>query len=221
MAEPERDVDASLQHMLAHLSASIATIDKRTDAIEHLLTPHEIEPIADFSEWAKLPLWSDEEFAALPTGRNPDALNSATVATFKDRALAADYQRNLRLIRRAQLANELAEYIAPADAVAWAPGILDLPTELIAAVNAAPARPRRRSGTDKDIEIHHREANILLVIGLLVIETGYTPPPGRSPATTRILNRMATVGIPAPNETTIRRILGVAHAHLKKLGVVP
>ncbi|MEM9670367.1 MAG: hypothetical protein AAF950_15700 [Pseudomonadota bacterium] len=94
---------------------------------------------ADFGFWARQLLWTVEQALALSLGRNPDIVNSTTLAAqeeaCKGSPFAREYRARVRIADTFLVAGQLSSEATPGEMIAWFDRVrLSVPNALVDAV---------------------------------------------------------------------------------------
>lgn len=117
IADKYRSLEIKFSEGLRAKRASFAT---RNDMFAFF---QEFRAEADYSIWARMEIWSADEFVALSLGKNPQRVNAHTLMLFKPRTPSPfrdEYERRVTLIDRAVAAGSLDDPGKPKSFLAWA-----------------------------------------------------------------------------------------------------
>lgn len=164
----------------------------------------------DWTDWAKMPIWTADEAAALTLGLSPVAVAQHQHVHYP---FIQRFKTVREMIRRAVATGELASVegaISPLEYLKWANHYeLQLPTELRAAI----PRIKRFASNAKERRLGSRERDTLLkfIVGLAMGGYGYDPAATKSSTVNEIHNDLALRGINLDAETIRRKLKEAAN----------
>lgn len=164
----------------------------------------EPEAVADFASWALLVPWTPEQAVALSLGKNPDVVNSETlaphIASLKSSPFAANFRHRTRYLQAAVRRGDMKSEIYPNSLLRWAakynlevdPGLISI------------ASKTDFDADEMDLESENDPSPATwrtLVFGLLKAyydfpDTYGLNPGERSPYAGRVLHDLGEVGVP-------------------------
>jgi len=127
----------------------------------------------DYEHWAKMDYWTLDEAACLSLGFKPEKMPPKN-GRFQSPYESLDYFKDrLSLIQRAPITSKFnQDEVSPNSFVGWAEGkSLEMPLELVTAVNATktPGRPKMLSSVDS----RQHDSALKVILGLLAYHDGY------------------------------------------------
>jgi hypothetical protein len=183
---------------------------------------------ADYDLWSKYPYWTILETAALFLGKNPRIVVWEDVERYAEVDDLAARLRNYRdILERAPVFEGPETVATPADLVGWAKNWIDLPPQLIAAVEASPS-PISRWQTEiavlkaelqvaKQSKPHAKQLTSLekALLGLAMKFYEHNPNSPRNATASRMSALLDTLGL-FVCEQTLKTHLDRAASHLRK-----
>ena len=163
----------------------------------------------DYEHWAKMDYWTLDEAACLSLGFKPEKMppkNSVSQSPYD----ALNYFRNrISLIQRAPITSKLNhDEVSPNAFVEWAEGkSLEMPVELVTAVNATktPRRPKMLNSVDS----RQHDSALKVILGLLAYYDGYAGGAITSQMKKDVSSGLADLGLNLDPKTLVK-VLGEA-----------
>jgi len=163
----------------------------------------------DYELWAKMDYWTLDEATCLSLGFKPEKmpLKSSVAQSPYD---ALNYFRDrLSLIQRAPITSKLNhDEVSPNAFVEWAEGkSLEMPVELVTAVNATktPRRPKMLNSVDS----RQHDSAVKVILGLLAYYDGYAGGAITSQMKKDVSSGLADLGLNLDPKTLVK-VLGEA-----------
>lgn len=167
--------------------------------------------ISDWTDWAKMPIWTPDEAAALLLTVSPRAV-------VRHLRLSHPVVQRFKIIResihRACAAGEIAcgdHGIVPADLLKWAKQYeIEIPPELTAEITRVQSLAAKRP-KDKPLISRERDTLLKIILGMAIGGYGYDPIASKSSTVKEIYDDLALRGIVLDQDTIRNKLRDAAN----------